>query len=163
MFASLFPRHNRIDSVLGLNDFKGAVDLMHFACHGCDEKDAPLFSRLMLTDRPLFNFEIPFSSFSPNIVFMNACCTASGKMSAGGYLQTMASSFLQNGTKYVIATLWQVDDYCAIIFMEAFYKSLLVGANPLDALNDARLKLYNDPLSNKPFFWAPYVLYSSFV
>jgi len=160
-FMELFPVHKETQTaseVLYLAN--SPLEILHFACHGEYEPDRPLFSRLMLYDRPLFAFEIILSGIHPKIVFINACDTANGKMKAGGYIENIAAAFLRSGARYVIASLWPVADFSAEFFMGSFYKSLRDGLSPDESLNKAQRAMIAVDAYAEPFIWAPYIMYS---
>ena len=45
-------------------------DVLHIACHGDFDVDAPLLARLMLSDRPVFAFEIMLMKLNADIVVL---------------------------------------------------------------------------------------------
>ncbi len=74
-----------------------------------------------------------------NVDFMvlSACQTADGKVNDEGPAGLVRG--LKNaGAKTIIATLWEVNDEAALIFMTKFYELLNKGAKPATAFADAR-------------------------
>jgi len=142
----------------------GRRDILHFACHGYYEDEAPLLSRLYLNDRPIFSFEIMLSALEARLIVLSACETALGSGTLGGRQQTMAMAFLKAGAQFVVASLWPLDDEVGSLLTDRFYAELLGGAgrSPAEALRMARLHVRSQPGFDHPYFWAPFAVYSTF-
>jgi CHAT domain-containing protein len=104
----------------------------------------------LLTNRELSN--------SPplDLLVLSACQTAKGDKRAALGLAGVA---VRSGARSTLATLWTVSDESTANFMEQFYKELLTpNVTKAEAVRLAQLHLLEQPESNHPFFWAPFIL-----
>jgi tetratricopeptide (TPR) repeat protein len=139
------------------------VQILHLACHGHYEEEAPLLSRLHLNDRPVFAFEIMLADVRAQLVVLSACETARGRRTLGGRSETLAAAFLKAGVDSVVATLWPLDDEVGGMLMHRFYAELLDEGSyqsPAEALRAAQLHVRSQPGFEHPYFWAPFAVYS---
>jgi len=135
--------------------------VLHVSCHGAYEASAPLLSRLLLADRPVFAFEIVLAGLTVDLAVLSSCQTAEGAMQTGGYVQSIASSFLKSGAATAVAASWPVDDRASSAFTNLFYDQLLEGDKaPVAALNVTQRLLRRQPGFEHPYFWAPFVAFS---
>jgi len=164
--AALFERPNavvdppaRAADLLGL---EGHVDLLHVACHGDFDPRAPLLSRLMLADRPVFAFELMLAGLDVDRVILSACDTGTADAGRGGHVHSLATAFLRAGARGVLAALWPVDDAAAADCIDHLYSEFVGGAVPLaDALCDAQRVVREQEPTSHPYFWAPFVMFGA--
>lgn len=103
--------------------------------------------------------EIAASGGGAGLTVLAACRTAI--VSPGDEGRTLASltgSFLAAGSPAVVATLWDVEDEAAAVFMEQLYAQLRRGLSPAVALRRAKERLRADPRWSRPALWSAYVL-----
>jgi CHAT domain-containing protein/Tfp pilus assembly protein PilF len=93
-----------------------------------------------------------------DLTVLAACRTALSGDTDGGALASLTGSFLAAGSQGVVATLWDVDDAAAAVFMAQLYDRLGRGDPPAEALRRAKQRLRADPRWNRPSLWAGYVL-----
>jgi CHAT domain-containing protein len=94
-----------------------------------------------------------------DLVTLSACQTALGDTSpTGGDLTSLAESFSSAGAASVVASLWSVADNSTSALMSEFYKNLAAGQPKAQALQNAQLKLIQNPEYAHPFYWAPFIL-----
>ena len=117
-----------------------------------------------------------------DMVVLSACQTAKGLISdesASGLIRALKIA----GAGTIVATLWEVDDRSAVLFMESFYKGLQEGKDRQSAIETARettasyvskihrKKFNTASLSRKrtgevsvstpyaePWYWAPFII-----
>jgi tetratricopeptide (TPR) repeat protein len=84
----------------------------------------------------------------PDLVFLN-CCHLGRQARDTEYLKdrpqlasNMASQFIQNGVRAVIAAGWAVDDRAATAFAERFYEAMLDGRTFGESVRVARQHIY---------------------
>lgn len=153
----------------------GEVDVLHFACHGRFEPNAPLGSRVELAP------EGPERSRQPDLtaedvlglelktalVTLSACESGLSKIHAGEELFGLTRAFLYAGTHALVVSLWSVDDESTGMLMGHFYRALAgspagsgLGApvSKAQALQAAQRRLKDDGRFNHPFYWSPFVL-----
>lgn len=103
------------------------------------------------------------------LVVLSACKTIQGEPSYDGSAYSLARAFQIAGAKSVLATLWEVEDRMATVFMTDFYQHLLTSntsGEPFNssataaALRATRLDWLgaSDPQRSDPVHWGPYVL-----
>ena len=117
-----------------------------------------------------------------DLVVLSACQTAKGLISdesASGLIRALKMA----GAKTIIASLWEVDDRSATVFMANFYEALNRGLGKQEAIEEARMltagfarenqkrefdagamsgKRTGAPVKSypyaKPWYWAPFIL-----
>jgi len=138
-----------------------STTVLHVACHGTHEERAPLMSRLLFADRPVFAFEIALGRFACNIAIIAGCQTASAVSASGGYVQSIASAFQRGGVGTVVASLWNVDDDSSAALMRTFYEVLLADRtlSAVSALCAAQRSLRAQPGFEALSYWAPFVVF----
>ncbi|HYN22194.1 MAG TPA: CHAT domain-containing tetratricopeptide repeat protein, partial [Thermoanaerobaculia bacterium] len=145
--------------------FARGVQVVHFATHTVlDERPgggaAILLSPEGEDDGLLSPREIAGIDGRADLAVLAACRTALAPRDGedSGALVSLTGSFLAAGSSAVLATLWDVGDAAAAVFMEQLYAQLGRGLPPEEALREAKLRLRADPRWNRPSLWAGYVL-----
>jgi CHAT domain-containing protein/tetratricopeptide (TPR) repeat protein len=141
------------------------LDLLHIATHARIDAQRPRLSALALT--PESPAQSPASTFglldilglklNSKLVVLSACETSRGRLLPGEGVLGPAQAFLQAGSAAVLASYWRVDDQITSVFMQRFYKYLLVerlGASA--ALRRTQLESAAD---GKTYEWAAFSLY----
>jgi hypothetical protein len=123
----------------------GSFRILHIAAHGVFElRQGPdgeavtgmvLGGGLYLTAQ-----EINQMTSVPELVFLNCCYLGREKRETKFHLiaANLASQFMRNGVRCVIASGWEVDDQAAQFFAEEFYTSMGAAQNFGDAVHSAR-------------------------
>lgn len=137
-----------------------AAGLAHFATHAEFSESDPLSSALLLVPgggedgrlevRELFGLDM-----HARLVFLSACETGLGKLSAGDDLVGFQRALIYAGTPAVISTLWRVDDRASYELVRAFYERL-ERAGPIEALRESQLETMR--AFPHPFAWAAFGL-----
>lgn len=158
------PNYN-LESPASSHDLLGLTghrDVLHIACHGVFDPQAPLLSRLLLADRSVFAFEIMLAKLDVDQVILSSCETAESRAHLGGHLQSIASAFLQAGVRSVIGALWPVDDRTTMEFLTRLYDSQLQGGRSLaEGIREAQVSVRADESAQHPYFWAPFALFGA--
>jgi CHAT domain-containing protein len=68
-------------------------------------------------------------------------------------------AFLYAGAHSVVGALWEVSDASTPLLMDAVYQGIQEGLEPRTALRRAKLSLLHGRFP-RPFFWAPFQLYT---
>jgi CHAT domain-containing protein/Tfp pilus assembly protein PilF len=107
----------------------------------------------------IFNLKL-----NADLVVLSACRTGLGKQIRGEGLLGLPRAFLYAGAERVVASLWKVDDIASAEFMSYFYEAMLGSRKltPSQALQDAQLRMQNDPRWQSPYFWGAFVLQGDF-
>ena len=93
-----------------------------------------------------------------DLVTLSACETAVAQDLSKGWFVSPANSFLVNGVKTVVASLWSVDDGATSILMSSFYENLQT-MQKAEALRKAQETLSHNPKYVHPFYWGAFILY----
>jgi CHAT domain-containing protein len=91
------------------------------------------------------------------LLTLSACQTAAGDDRAALGLAGVA---VKAGARSAFATLWFVNDEASSMVVSDFYKNLhdKTGITKAKALQQAQVKLLNDPRYGHPCYWAPYLI-----
>ncbi|MFT7841824.1 CHAT domain-containing protein [Saccharothrix sp. BKS2] len=123
------------------------AEIAHLAAHGVHEPENALFSRLELSDGPLYAHEITGLAKPPRHVVLAACELALNRIRPGDEPLGFASALLASGAQTVIAPLSRVGDQACAAAMDDYHRRLAAGARPAVALADA---IAVDPM-RRPF------------
>lgn len=139
---------------------------VHFAAHAQANPVVPLDSAVVLSaagdEYKLYARDIISLPLSAELVTLSACRSAGGRAFAGEGLVGLSWAFLSAGARNVIGGLWPVEDASTAELMTRLYRELVAGAEPAVALRRAKLELLrSDTAYRKPYYWAPFVTYTS--
>jgi len=147
----------------GLRDALGSgYDVVHVASHfqftPGNETDSFLLlgtgERLPLSELRAGDYPLD----RVDLLTMSGCDTVAASEDAHGReIEGFAALDASKGERYVLATLWSIDDETTAALMGRFYRALARGENPVVALADAR----KASLSKHPFYWAPFVVWGT--
>jgi CHAT domain-containing protein len=95
------------------------------------------------------------------LVTVSACRGAGARTYSGEGLVGFAWAFLRAGSRSVIAGLWDVNDQSTAMLMDGLYAGMAAGKGPAEALRSAKLAMIANPGNlHKPYYWAPFQLYT---
>jgi CHAT domain-containing protein len=140
---------------------------LHFVTHGTASRSRPLESAVILSkdkdedSYKLYARDIVKRHLSAELVTISACNGAGTRAFSGEGLVGLSWAFLRAGAHNVIGALWEVSDTSTPQLMDGLYDGLSHGQDPATALRAAKLSLlHSDSVFRKPYFWAPFQLYS---
>jgi len=138
---------------------------LHFVTHGSASRAHPLDSAVILSPDgdsfKLYARDIVKHPLSAYLVTISACSGSGTRAYSGEGLVGLSWAFLRAGAHNVIAALWEVSDASTPQLMDRLYGELSQGQDPASALRTAKLSLLkSDSVFKKPFYWAPFQLYS---
>ena len=141
---------------------------IHFVAHGTASRTSPLDSAVILSRATaqddsfkLYAREIMQHPLRAKLVTISACNGAGTRTYAGEGLVGLSWAFLRAGAHNVIGALWEVSDASTPQLMNQLYDGLSHGQRPAEALRAAKLSLlHSDGVFRKPFYWAPFQLYT---
>lgn len=138
---------------------------LHFVTHGIASRLQPLESAVVLSPSgdsyKLYAREIITRPLHAYLVTVSACNGAGNRAYAGEGLVGLSWAFLRAGAHHVISALWEVSDVSTPQLMNSLYEGLHRGEDPAAALRNAKLRLlHSNSIYKKPFYWAPFQLYS---
>jgi CHAT domain-containing protein len=94
------------------------------------------------------------------LVTVSTCRSAGERAYSGEGLVGLSWAFVRAGAHNVIGALWDVSDASAPQLMDELYGELKKGETPDAALRHAKLTLLRSGAFRKPFYWAPFQLYT---
>jgi CHAT domain-containing protein len=138
---------------------------IHFVAHGTASRAHPLDSAVILSPEgnsyKLYARDIVKHRLSAYLVTISACNGSGTRAYSGEGLVGLSWAFLRAGAGNVIAALWEVNDVSTPQLMNHLYAELVRSHDPAASLRAAKLALLrSDSVFKKPFYWAPFQLYS---
>ncbi len=118
--------------------------------------------------RPLEVFQLDLRG--TELVVLSACQTALGRKTGSDGIIGLRQAFRATGVRWLVLSLWKVDDQATLALMVRFYAHYLDGLDPSQALRAAQLELLRgspelvrlklagtaDQFS-APYFWGPFI------
>jgi CHAT domain-containing protein len=146
---------------------------IHFVSHAVASRTDPLDSAIILSGSTLSGGNTGEASFKlyardimqhpidARLVTISACYGSGTRSYAGEGLVGLSWAFLRAGAHNVIGALWEVSDDSTPRLMDTLYQGLENGQAPALALRNAKLDLlHSQSRFSKPFFWAPFQIYT---
>lgn len=138
---------------------------LHFVTHGTASRIRPLESAIALSPEgesyKLYARDIVKHHLNAQLVTISACDGSGSRAYSGEGLVGLSWAFLRAGAHNVIGALWEVSDTATPLLMDKLYSGLAAGEDPATALRNAKLAfLHSGNVYAKPFYWAPFELYS---
>jgi CHAT domain-containing protein len=141
---------------------------IHFVAHGTASRLSPLDSAIVLSkanaeddSSKLYGRDIIQHPLHAELVTVSTCRSAGERAYSGEGLVGLSWAFVRAGAHNVIGALWDVSDVSTPKLMDELYGELKKGETPDTALRNAKLSLLrSNPSLRKPFYWAPFQLYT---
>jgi CHAT domain-containing protein len=141
---------------------------IHFVAHGTASRSSPLDSAIVLSKASeeedsfkLYARDIMQHHLRADLVTVSSCYGAGERAFSGEGLVGLSWAFLHAGAHNVIGALWEVSDASTPQLMNDLYANLKKGESPAIALRSAKLSmLHSQSAFRKPFYWAPFQLYT---
>jgi CHAT domain-containing protein len=93
---------------------------------------------------------------STYLVVLSACETGLGDVKNGEGVYGLQRGFIVAGTKYLLMSLWKVDDEATALLMENIYADWLKYGDLAGAVKTAQLSLRKK--YPQPFYWGSFIL-----
>ncbi|KDR68185.1 hypothetical protein GALMADRAFT_161118 [Galerina marginata CBS 339.88] len=104
------------------------ASIVHFACHGKQDKSKPLNSSLLLEDGSLMVSKIMQQPLPQgSLAFLSACETGTGDENLPDEAMSLGACLLFSGFRNVVATMWEMTDVDGPTVADAFYEHLFQG------------------------------------
>lgn len=134
----------------------GACRLIHIATHGLFRRENPMLSSVRLADGELAVADLYDLSLNADLVTLSGCGTGLNAVVGGDELIGLMRGLLYAGTRSLLLTMWQVDDFSTAEFMGSFYRHLVNGRSMAQAVGMA-MKAIRERFPH-PYYWAPFIL-----
>lgn len=132
---------------------------VHLACHGVDDPEDPLRSRLALTGGDLMAYEVMFDRVPADLVVLSACQTARAETTATDGAIGWVRSLLYAGSRCVVGSLWKVDDDATAAFMKGLHREYRQTRDAGRALRKAQAAVRAVPAWRNRYYWAAWQLW----
>ena len=93
---------------------------------------------------------------STYLVVLSACETGLGDVKNGEGVYGLQRGFIVAGTKYLLMSLWKIDDLATARLMENIYSEWLKSGDLPSSVKEAQLLLRKD--YPQPFYWGSFIL-----
>lgn len=141
---------------------------IHFVAHATASSADPLESAVILSrdgsgddSYKLYAREILKHPIAARLVTISACNSSGTTSYAGEGAVGLSWAFLRAGAHNTIGSLWEVSDASTPELMDHLYAGLERRQPPATALRNAKLSLlHSNGNFSRPFYWAPFQLYS---
>lgn len=138
---------------------------VHFVAHAIAMRQRPLDSAVILArdgeGYKLYARDVIAHPIKARLVTISSCHGAGRRAYHGEGLVGLAWAFLRAGSHEVIASLWEANDRATSSLMDSMYSAIQAGHDPVDALRIAKLQLlHSKTIYRKPFYWAPFAVYT---
>ena len=132
---------------------------LHLATHAFPDPLSGYMSGFALHDKDLYVTEIQDLAPLPALVTLSACSGAHSLVFEGDELVGIPIACLASGAATVVGSLWPVFDGLSAGLMEKFYRGLLSGLSPAQALAAVQRGL--DLKGVDPEFWGSYLCFGA--
>jgi CHAT domain-containing protein len=151
-----------------LTSTPGQFSYIHFVAHGTASLLSPLDSAIVLSKASaqddsfkLYARDIIRQPLRAELITISTCSGAGTRFYSGEGLVGLSWAFLRAGAHNVIGALWEVSDASTPQLMDELYRELKTGQTPSSALRAAKFSLlHSNSAFRKPFYWAPFQLYT---
>ncbi len=145
---------------------------IHFVAHGVASRTDPLDSAIILSRSmtaarngedsfKLYARDIMRHPIDARLVTISACYGSGTRSYFGEGLVGLSWAFLRAGAHNTIGALWEASDDSTPLLMDSLYTGLEQGQSPAAALRNAKLALlHSSGVFKRPFYWAPFQMYT---
>jgi CHAT domain-containing protein len=107
----------------------------------------------ILTSAEISNLDLE----NVQLLVLSACESGRGYIDPIDGVYGLQRAFKQAGVKTIVMSLWKIPDAPTAILMEEFYKNIITGCSPNQALNIAKRELQHKGYTD-PYYWASFVV-----
>ena len=141
------------------------AEVFHFAGHGVSTSE----NGTLLLSPPeassgaslLESAEVDGVVRKCRLAVLSACRSAAGERLGPFNPDSLVQAFWRARVPNVVATRWDVDSRVALQLVTGFYRFLLEGRHPVDALRAAQLEILKNPGTSHPVYWAAFHVFGT--
>jgi CHAT domain-containing protein len=138
--------------------------VLHFSTHAYGGQAATQ-PYIALSDSALYLRDLYQRSIPAELVVLSACQTQTGTMVPGEGVLGLSRGFFYAGSRSVVASLWNLNDFSTSQISQWFYEQLAAGTTKGEALRQSKLRFLADerfPAYQKsPYYWAGLTYYGN--
>ena len=138
--------------------------ILHFSTHAYGGQ-ATAQPYIALSDSALYLQDLYQRSIPAELVVLSACQTQTGTLVPGEGVLGLSRGFFYAGSRSVVASLWNLNDFSTSQISQWFYEQLAAGADKNEALRQSKLRFLADeqyPAYQKsPYYWAGLTYYGN--
>ena len=133
-------------------------DIFHFAGHATASVHG---AGLVLGDSVVFGADrLDGSAFrKTGLVVLSACSSGQGPTGVFDERDSLARVLIGSGVPEIVASRWTVDSGATAAIMRVFYRYLLDGKTPVEALHAATLEVRSQMEFSHPYYWASFAVF----
>ncbi|MEW6738121.1 MAG: CHAT domain-containing tetratricopeptide repeat protein, partial [Acidobacteriota bacterium] len=148
---------------LNVRDEIEHYNLVLFSTHATPDRLDQNISLELASGERLTRKDIEKIKLKARLIVLSACQTHIGERYAGDELMSLARAFVSSGAKYVLASLWQVEDQASSEIVQYFFNFLQSGFSPTQSLQRAQLRYRElnagkEKARQRAYFWGAWVL-----
>jgi tetratricopeptide (TPR) repeat protein len=132
---------------------------LHLATHAFEDPLSGYMSGFALYDQDIYLSEIQDLAPLPALVTLSACSGAQSTVYEGDELVGIPIACLAAGAHTVVGSLWPVLDRESPEFMESFYRDLLSGLSPAQALATTQRRMFQQGVPRE--LWGSYLCFGA--
>jgi CHAT domain-containing protein/tetratricopeptide (TPR) repeat protein len=149
---------------LSVNNELEKYPMIHFACHGYFNREHPDESGLVLfladNDPNLTIPEIAALDINARMVILSACETGLSEKMYGQGMIGLVRAFMVAGAVNVGVSLWKINDFTTVPFMESLYQKALIDKKPFrEAYKEVKEIFRSSKYESLPYYWAAFTMY----
>ncbi len=132
--------------------------ILHLSAHTELGAEATIFAGLQLAGSMFTIADCYHLNLAgTELAVLSGCTTAHG-IETGGAVLALQSALLIAGARWILVSLWQINDEATAVFMHHFYQALNAGQSPPEALRSCQHALRTDPAFVHPALWAAFAV-----
>ncbi len=131
-------------------------EILHFSCHGWFYPLNPSLSRITLSDGDITAADFMDLEMNANLTVLSACETALSDIVRGDEVEGLIRAIQYAGCRFVIASLWKVDDEST---KELFLKFYSESGDIVDRIRKAEISQLRMMKEYGFYHWAPFQVY----
>ena len=162
--TSIFDNKNEI-RVLDFVETAQYANVVHISTHN-NRSGSPISpGHFVLLNKinpiQLYYEVLAHIKFNCHLLFLNSCESGSILSNSSKGSSSLFTALGTSNIKYILGTIWNVNDFAAEIFSKIFYSYLIDGVNPVIATSMTKKLLIQSKEFSNPIFWAPYIIYTN--
>ncbi len=124
-----------------LKSLEAKGSIVHLAAHASQSYENSLFSSILLSDGPVFAFDVASRQVRSRLVILSGCQTGDPGLYYDADSFSLAQTFSWAGVEEVVASHWPVSDSFTSLLMDKFYEQMSSGCKTHESLQKAIIEI----------------------